>query len=165
VFSTLSGVSILGDTVVYTKSWSGNYTYNITDKKIEIASVKADGTGRKTISQLDQTYPAPPYNNVTVAYISSYQSAPSVIMYQYSIDKTVFYKYDASTFAVANVTSIDYAGPHYLLSPAGDKTLWAEQRDGKNTIFVGDSLGNNGKMIAQLSEFTPYGWATEDYIF
>ena len=39
-----------------------------------------------------------------------------------------------------------------------------EPRDGKNTIFNGDSEGKNSKEIATLSEFIPYGWYTDDYV-
>jgi hypothetical protein len=52
----------------------------------------------------------------------------------------------------------------YLLSPSGDNTFWVEPRDGKNTLFVGDENGDNGKQIASLSDYSNYGWFTDDYL-
>ncbi|HEX5447612.1 MAG TPA: hypothetical protein VFW90_00160, partial [Candidatus Saccharimonadales bacterium] len=50
------------------------------------------------------------------------------------------------------------------LSPSGGQTFWSEQRDGKNTLFLGDGNAQNGKTIANLSDYSPYGWYTNNYL-
>jgi hypothetical protein len=54
--------------------------------------------------------------------------------------------------------------PTYLLSPSGSKTFWADPRDGKYSLIVGDAEGKNGKQIAELSDYNAYGWYTDDYV-
>jgi hypothetical protein len=54
--------------------------------------------------------------------------------------------------------------PTFLISPTGDNTFWYEARDGKNSLFVGDSRGDKGNEVATLSEYTPYGWYSDGYI-
>jgi Tol biopolymer transport system component len=51
-----------------------------------------------------------------------------------------------------------------LLSPSGSNSFWAEARDGKSALFVGDQDGKNPKQVASLSEYTSYGWFTDDYL-
>jgi Tol biopolymer transport system component len=51
----------------------------------------------------------------------------------------------------------------YLVSPDGTQTLWSEEQDGKQTIFVGDASGGSPKEYYRLSELKPYGWFTKDY--
>jgi hypothetical protein len=51
-----------------------------------------------------------------------------------------------------------------LLSPSADQTFWSESRDGKNTLFIGDQGGQNGKQIASLSDYNTFGWFTDDYL-
>jgi hypothetical protein len=54
--------------------------------------------------------------------------------------------------------------PTYLQSPSANDTFWAEPRDGKNTLFIGNEDGQKGKQIASLSEYFTYGWFTDDYL-
>ena len=52
----------------------------------------------------------------------------------------------------------------YLVSPSGNSTFWSESRDGKNSLFIGDSVGGNAKQIASASDYQTYGWYSEDYL-
>jgi hypothetical protein len=54
--------------------------------------------------------------------------------------------------------------PTYLLSPSSNQTFWTDQRDGKNTLFVGDNDAKNQKTIASLSGYNIYGWFTDNYL-
>jgi hypothetical protein len=51
-----------------------------------------------------------------------------------------------------------------LLSPSSNQTFWTDQRDGKNTLFVGDNDAKNQKTIASLSGYNIYGWFTDNYL-
>jgi hypothetical protein len=82
--------------------------------------------------------------------------------------KDNFYAYsngqvkDAPNQTADNFYSSIY--PTYLESPSGTQTFWSEARDGKNTLFIGDDNGQNGKQIATLSDYTPYGWYSDNYL-
>jgi hypothetical protein len=82
--------------------------------------------------------------------------------------KDNFYTYangqvkDDPTGTANSFYSADY--PTYLESPSGDSTFWAEARDGKNTLFVGDPSGQDGKQIATLSDYFTYGWFSDNYL-
>ena len=41
---------------------------------------------------------------------------------------------------------------------------YSEQRDGKNTLLVGDAAGAGAKAIDQNSDFEAYGWYSNDYV-
>lgn len=75
-----------------------------------------------------------------------------------------YFGYENGTIAPIQLNDNKFYGayPTYLQSPSGKQTFWAESRDGKNTIFLGDESGNAGKQIAALSDFTPYGWFGAD---
>jgi hypothetical protein len=66
-----------------------------------------------------------------------------------------------------DVSNSDFQGkfyPTYLASPSNNLTFWYEPRDGANTIFGGNGDGDASKQLATSSEFTPYGWFTDDYV-
>lgn len=53
----------------------------------------------------------------------------------------------------------------YIVSPDGQKTAWAETRDGKSVIFVGSISGANPKQAAMFDDsFTVHGWFSNDYL-
>jgi|GEM_PF-5478260 len=66
------------------------------------------------------------------------------------------------TDATYNQVSQTY--PTYLTSLSDNQTFWSDQHDGKNTLFVGDDEGKDGKQIASLSEYVPYGWYSDAYL-
>jgi hypothetical protein len=79
-------------------------------------------------------------------------------------DSNAYFSYEGGAVSSVSITDDKFASayPTFLLSPSGKQTLWAESRDGKNTIFVGDEGGSNGTQIATLSDYTPYGWFGAD---
>jgi hypothetical protein len=52
----------------------------------------------------------------------------------------------------------------YIYSPSWKKTFWYELRDGNNSLFIGDENGENGVQVDPLSQYTPYGWYTDNYV-
>lgn len=84
---------------------------------------------------------------------------------QASVDATrSYFSYDGGAVTSVSLTDDKFysAYPTFLLSPSGKQTFWSESRDGKNTIFIGDEGGGNGRQIATLSDYTPYGWFGAD---
>jgi hypothetical protein len=79
-----------------------------------------------------------------------------------------YYAYEGgkltSTSSVDDQKFFGNAYPTYLVSPSDSHTFWAEARDGKNVLFVGDQDGKNSKQVAALSDYTAYGWYGDDYL-
>ena len=84
-------------------------------------------------------------------------------------DNPSYFKYlDGKAEASSDVTSGKFrsAFPTYLVSPSGSKTFWYDERNGKNTLFIGDKYGNKAEKIADRSVYRPYGWfgSSDQYV-
>jgi hypothetical protein len=97
--------------------------------------------------------------------------APSelyIATYSKTANKNVYYEYeDGKVSAANNLDDNKFYGEAYstyLASPDGTKTFWSEQRDGKDTFFVGDAEGKNGKQIGVWDEYQVYGWYGNSYL-
>lgn len=156
------GTYILGDTVAYIKYWSryGSYYFdNLPGKQNGIYTIRNDGSNKKTgktIEAQDINYVSSTIDKPDEIYITLYKKDGTKIYWEY-VDGSV------------EVVDADKAPENsvyntYLLSPSGKQTFWSETRDGKNTLFIGDVSGQNGKQIAVLSEFQTYGWYTDNYL-
>jgi hypothetical protein len=155
----------IGKTIVYEKQWNAPY-YNqavLNDKTAGIYSIGATGSNSQTLK--------------TFGYAAGQNTFINSIPYEAnSIYYSVTEKDSNTYWAYANgkVTSKNNIADKfneyyqnrttYLLSPSGDNTFWAEPRDGKNTLFIGDDSGDNGKQIASLSDYSTYGWYTDGYL-
>lgn len=51
----------------------------------------------------------------------------------------------------------------YFVSPDAKRLLWSEERDGKQTVLLGDEEAKNPQKIYSLSELQPYAWFTDQY--
>jgi len=174
----ISWINELGGKIVYFKTWTGYdsdiYSYGvapqIAGKQAEIIS--ADPSGSKTtVKSFALNVPSgSSYYNPLSSY-NTVQYRPDEIFFTLNNDQggVSYDKYENGQLSEDDKESADYFStsedyPTYLASPSGNQTFWSEARDGKNTLFVGDNNGSNGKQIANLSELTPYGWYTNDYL-
>jgi hypothetical protein len=155
---------IFGDTVAYAKQWYkvGDAYYDasiLNGKSAGLFSIKIDGSSKKSLKTVDA-------NNVS--YVSFQFSEPTEAYLTINkTDNTSAYAiYNGSGVADTTADKIDSDGQYntYLASPSGGQTFWSESRDGKNTLFIGDDKGANGKQIATLADYKPYGWFTDDYL-
>ncbi|MGH7156825.1 MAG: hypothetical protein ACREGG_01810 [Candidatus Saccharimonadales bacterium] len=153
---------LLDNLVVYSKTWYQYPGYlQVAGQSNTLNVIKPNNTGRKTIKSLDsgQSY-----------FGSLVFHAPSSVYVQISnLDSSpsTFYEFNGIGLSQNNnLTSDDIfaAYPTYLYSPDDSQTFWSEPRDGKNTLFIGDGNGQNGKQIATLSDYSPYGWYTTNYL-
>jgi hypothetical protein len=160
--SAIDGVYILSNQVVFNRNWNASYLNNqarLADKKIAIVSVKPDGSNKQTLKD----FPASVGD-----YVSSALYKPQEIYFQlqHGTDSQ-FYELEDGKISEAkdlNQDSFSKPYPTFLLSPSSKQTFWYESRDGKNTLFLGDPMGDNAKQIASLSEYTPYGWYGDGYL-
>lgn len=157
---TLEGFYIVSDGLVYTTGWAGNSAM-FAGKQTNIIHAKI-GTTERTILK---SFPA----NV-IGNLSARLYAPDEVYfagYDFRSNDYSFYEYEDGKIKGADVdpnTFFSKQYPTYLLSPSGKAMFWAEPRDGKNTLLIGDSHGKSGKITASASELTPYGWFTDDYL-
>lgn len=153
---------ILENQIMFSKTWQ--YSYGSIDghagKKASISSIRPDGTGKQTLKTYDA---AGDYGSF---FISAVPYGPQAIYYQLSGTTTSYLKYEASKLQDTGISSDTYlkSYPTFLISPSSQQTFWYESRDGKNTLLVGDSDGKNGKEVASLSDYAPYGWYGADYL-
>jgi hypothetical protein len=156
---------IFGDKLVYTKVWAlGSeyfYSNSISDKQSAIVSINGDGSDEQVLKQFKMGHSteidAKPYE-------------PGAAEYQVDIDANnpQYFEYEDgsvktdSTFTTNQFDNNGY--PTYLISPSGNKSFWYEPRDGKNTLLVGDDDAQNKTTLGALSDFSTYGWYSDDYV-
>jgi len=164
---SFSGVYLVGNQVVYAKTWQGNGSGVLNGKQAEIDTIGADGSGHKVLKSFMPLYfTGNGYESIT---LNARPYEPSGIYFEFYHDNTQdYYSYDEGAVTdnttLTNDTFWSDPYPTYLLSPSGNQTFWNEPRDGKSTLLIGNSDGKNSKQVASLSEYSVYGWFTDDYL-
>lgn len=153
---------ILDNEIVYLKWWSfGQYAQKVGDEKALIMTVNPSSRLKKTIHTFNQQD-----NGMALSYrLYKPQELYIALVRNYDYERPEFYEYeDGRVSPATNITKVQYDSryPTYLISPTGKKSLWSEERDGKNIIFIGDRNGDNQKQIAVTPEYKPYGWYGDD---
>jgi len=150
LYQTLSGGYIVGQYLVYIG------TRNNIDSKAEIISVNTTTLSKKVVKEF-QEIPAYGFG------FSGYEPGGLYIRWT-GYSNNEYYEFENGAIKPADIDDDKFYSNYatYLQSPRGNKTFWYEERDGKNTIFVGDEDGKNGKQIAALSDYKPYGWFGAD---
>lgn len=163
--TSFSTVALLGNEVAYTKNWgSSQYPNHLSGKSVSLISVNPDGSNKHSVKDFPIPSSAQYYYGVNVS-----QYAPNDLYLQVPNNDGTnsYYDYeDGNVTAKSDVTDDTFNKPYptYLVSPGGKKTFWSEVRDNKNTLFVGDADGQSRKQIATLSDYTPYGWYSDNYL-
>lgn len=156
--------------LVYSKNVYTYFVYLSSPSKVDhsqfpsgIYSASNDAAGAKTLktfaTQMNKAanISSVPYEAKEVYYQVSDQGATSYFQYENEqvaskpdiADKYNEYFTDRTT---------------YLLSPTSKETVWNASRDGKNSILLGNESGDDGKQIANLADYIPYGWYSNDYV-
>lgn len=163
-YQTLNNYYIVNGAVAYDVQWStgstDGKTVDLSGKNDTIRSVQPNGNSKKDY----QSFPSG-----TIGFMQAALADPSTVYFAVpnkNYTSTNFYAYQNQN--VKPETDLDQntfnqGYPTYLLSPTGSQTFWTDLRDGKNTLFIGDANAKNGKQIATLSEYSPYGWFTDSY--
>jgi hypothetical protein len=167
VGNSIGSPYLLGSQVVYLKNWSASYNNRsqLTSKQVELDAINSDGSGHKVL----KTFTEDPSAQISylIAYAQLYEPNGLYIDFQNGV-KDVLYEYEDGKVTDATDMTADkfYNTPYptYLLSPSGNNTFWGDQRDGKTTLSVGDDDTKNAKQIASLSEYSAYGWYTDNYL-
>ncbi len=155
---------LIKNAIIYTIYWSGSDTSHLSGKSDSLMSIKPDGSGKQDI----RDFPIPASLSYASYYIATTQYNLSSLYVQVpnGSGSNSYYSFVNGSLTTSNITDNTFYAPNqsYIVSPDGSQTFWAEQRDGKNTLFIGDGSGQNGKQIATLSDYSPYGWFTDSYL-
>ncbi|MEK7096039.1 MAG: hypothetical protein AAB896_01995 [Patescibacteria group bacterium] len=168
-YENLSDVYIVGQRLVFVKSWYSTYFDNtlLNDNQLGIYSIAVAGTGGRS------THKTFGYAPDQSTYLQSFLFRPDQVNYQIveKSDDPKYFVYSGGQVSEKPSISSDYDNylndgfyNTYLVSPSGNSTFWSESRDGKNSLFIGDSVGGNAKQIASASDYQTYGWYSEDYL-
>ncbi|HVU59756.1 MAG TPA: hypothetical protein VHC98_02885 [Candidatus Saccharimonadales bacterium] len=161
-YQGIVGQYLVGDKVFYGMSWYPTFYPQVTGKQAIFYSMKSDGSNKTVLKSFtldanaDYYFQVIPYavNSLTISY--------------YTSSGTTYYEYEdgkvSQSSDVNGQTLLNTTYPTYLLSPAGDKIFWSAYADGKNNLKVGDNNGQNAKTIASESDYSPYGWFTDNYL-
>jgi hypothetical protein len=159
---------IMGDQVVYAKNWEGS-GQQITSQQAELDSIGIDGSNHKVIKTFGLAAGAQTYN----LSISLRMPQPNELYIEDASDGGVsgtdtFYTYEneqvTSNASLTESTFDSTSYPAYLISPSGNNSFWSQPSSAGNTLVIGDSNGQNQKLIAPSSSYTPYGWYDNEYI-
>jgi hypothetical protein len=155
--------------VYYVKNWDAGYSvadHIMQTKQATFNAVKPDGSAKRSIHSFT---PSTSIESNGYSTLDAQVEKPDKIDLRYFDGlKDTFYVYadgqvkNAPGQSVSDFYDTDY--PTYLQSPSGNETFWSESRDGKNTLFLGNGDGENGKQIASLSDYKTYGWYTDNYL-
>jgi hypothetical protein len=166
---SLGEVYAYDDQIVYGMNWAAGYNSwsQLNAKQATLNSIKPDGANNKTIKSFSVaadtqtsgvTISTKAYKPGGLYILFSDGSAAHYYNYNYENGQVK----DDSSLTDDKFWSTNY--PTYLESPDTKAVFWNEPRDGKNTLFVGNDDGENGKQIATLSDYQTYGWYTDNYL-
>ena len=161
--------SIVNGRIIYSLNWNQSYYYNqgqLSSKQATLNTVNADGSNNAVVKGFSLT-PGTQTTQLTID-IEPYKG-PNALAIQFANGLSdSFYEYqNGQVTTLSGITDQNFYAnnyPTYLLSPSGNQTFWSTPTDGKNALFVGDSNGNNDNKIASLSDYSPYGWYTDNYL-
>ncbi len=156
-----SGFYIVDHYLIYDKTW--DYSYDdpsyLTGKHNSLHKIGVSGSGHQTMLSYSVD-----------KYLNSFLYKPRVIYYKEPVSGK-YYVYQNGNLQQSQSIAKSYERYEetynsytYLLSPDGQKTFWYEQRDGKNSLLLGDIDANNPVAVGRDEKLTPYGWYSDDYL-
>jgi hypothetical protein len=156
-----NNVVVSGNNVVYSKYWGGS-NYAVAGKQNTVQMIDADGQNHRVVASYDAAT-----TNLQVALHNptSFYIATNV---NNDYTNTNYFEFTTSSLnpKPVNIDTNDFYPSvfEYYQSPAGNKLLWSEPRDGKNTVLIGDQSGGNPVTIGSFSDYRPFGWFTDKYV-
>jgi len=163
-YSRFGNVYAFSNEIVFGNQWNSSYNSpgRLNGKAVSLVSIKPDGSARRAVKD----FPVPSGNSYYNVNLVLYR--PQGIYAQAS-DGTNnnYYEYKAGKLTDKpdlNEAAFYRSYNAYLPSPSGDITFWTEQRDGKNTLLLGDKDAASEKVVLAGTKYNPYGWYGEDYL-
>jgi len=162
-YENIWDVLFFGNDVVYTRTWYKYPGYlQVNNKQDVLAAIRPDGANSRQLKAVD----------AASSYMSNLQlNKPDKLyfgVFTTNSTDTSYYSLDKNGIVAQTTDSAAQSLPSdaisYLESPSGSATFWQDERDGKNTLFVGDQNADNPTQIASLSDYSAYGWYSDDYL-
>lgn len=155
--------TLMDGRLVYVTTWYSYPGYlTVSGQQDSLNWVSPDGSDAKVLKSVD----------AGSSYISDFRLVtPAELDFSVSAtngNSTSYYRLDTngnvtqSNTITASTMSQSY--PNFLLSPSGSRQFWSEQRDGKQTLLIGDQSAGNPQTIASNSDLQPYGWYGNGYV-
>jgi hypothetical protein len=168
VRQAISYTYLMGGQVVYIKNWSGFGNNPLGGKAAEVHTIGADGSGHRIVKSFAADDAGYGYTG-TAVNAALYEPNGLYLAVSHSNNIQEFFDYDDGK--VAADTDLDITkfydsqySKTYLLSPSSNKTFWADSRDGKQVLSIGDQDAKLPKQVMGLSDYNAYGWYTDDYV-
>ncbi len=151
-FEVFNFVSIVNHNILYATYTSGNGSG---ETSISLASISSGRISKLYSVGSSTGYLELTYTSAEEAYYRQWNYATSKYSYFEVNNKGEWKTQDKEPENTAQYT--------YFISPDGTKLLWSEERDGKQTILLGNAKAENAQKLYSLSELKPYAWFTNDY--
>jgi len=166
---TIDSAFLLGDQVAYVKGWGGVAWNSVDMKSPELDTIRSDGSGHRVVEAFAVNGYSGTANSGYLTVSAKQYEADGIYLYCPDCSSgSQFYEYDnGKVSSKTNMTADTFyesSYATYLLSPSGSQAFWADPRDGKNMLFTGDQDGKNSKTVASLSDYTAYGWYSDNYL-
>jgi hypothetical protein len=160
-YQSFGSGSLIDHKLAYTVSWQSNYYGQPTGKAHSLRVASIDSANKKEV----KTWPVEQYS----AYPQSLLYAPGELyigIYANNSNKQLYYEYEDGAIKDADIDDSKFQSPYptFLASPDNKRAFWSEQRDGRETFFVGDASGDNGKQVAVEDDGQVFGWYSDDYL-
>lgn len=152
-----------GGTVVYASVWSSSNYYapeRPGNRQSGVIAVQADGSNRRFI----KSYPATEINNIQTKLYKPQEIHYRVFNTNGERRENLMTVNKKIELVPPSQQKFDQSYPTFLISPDGKRAFWGEPRDGKNALFIGDNNAGDQQQLAIESEYTPYGWFTDEYV-
>lgn len=166
-YQSIQDTYVVDTTILYSTTWYSSTASLMNGRTWQIVRVNTDGSGRKVLKEV-------PQQSNQNTYGGSRMTKPQEIYY--NLEQSVYggdMQHTYLRYASGAVSTVSESSAQaifnnpptdYYSSPSGDRTFWAEKRDGKNTLFIGDKNASDPKQIATQSDYQPFGWASSSYV-
>jgi hypothetical protein len=173
------GVTILGTEIIYAQGVQTDSTDIMQGKQAQLISIQPDGSNKKIIKTYSYPLTGSFFGNTLTLNIDQSTHDPTTIYFQASasswngnyrqgtFDNSVYQYQGGQVKQRTDLTSIYSDNEQYttyLLSPSGKQTFWTVYADGKKNLTTGDQNGQNPKTIVAGSDYSPYGWFSDQYL-
>lgn len=154
-------IRLVGSDVVFSRTWYKYPGYlKVDGKQNLLVAIRPDGSNSRQLKAVDAA-------NFYIANL--HVKTPKQLEFTVTANDGSGITYFAvsqngSVSSISQPKDIYDAPVPYLPSPSGEQTFWQDQRDGKNTLFVGNDDAAGAKQVASLSDFSAYGWYTDKYL-
>jgi hypothetical protein len=157
--SSINNVLLGESNILYSTTWNSRYESDRVSKKSSVTSISADGSNKRIVKEFSADKVSSIYGiqtDINTTYYRAYNGKDDINF------AVINYQIDDSVVVTDNIFDKQY--PRFLISPSTKSTLWAETRDGKQTLIVGDQNGLNGNEILKQGDYSPYAWFSDNYI-